>query len=342
MLLLTSTSDLLQVVTSAAVTIDVHASWIDNATGTVTPGRTNTAISTATTTTVVGSPGASTQRAVKALTVRNRSVSSCDITLKHTDGTTAVELEKVTLATGEQLHYIEGVGFFTIAANTGSRKDGFDISSSPVRLPVGTTANAPLTFQSGTNVTSPLAGQMEYDGKLHYSTHVDGARGVNNAEQWLALSATFTLTSQTAAQKMFNTPTNGALTVAGATAYQFECQFDLSAMSATSGSFGFALGGTATLTSVKWWSSGFKAALATAGAPQATMNVTASNATIVTATTNTVGYAHIFGIVRVNAAGTLIPQVSLGVAAAAVVGVNSFFRAWPVGTNVQTSQGNWS
>ena len=53
MLLLASTSDLLRVVTSGAITTDVHASWLDLNGSTVTPGRTNTAITTATTTTEI-------------------------------------------------------------------------------------------------------------------------------------------------------------------------------------------------------------------------------------------------------------------------------------------------
>lgn len=107
MLLLTSTSDLIQVVTGSAVTVDVHASWIDFAASTQTPGRTNTLITTATTTTVVPSPAASVQRNVKRLCIRNKSGSSCDITVRHTDGTTIVELFKVTLATKEQLTFDE-------------------------------------------------------------------------------------------------------------------------------------------------------------------------------------------------------------------------------------------
>jgi hypothetical protein len=117
MLLLTSTSDLLTVVTGQAVTaIDVHASWVDYASGTITPGRTNTAsITTATTTTVVASPAASTQRNVKSLHIRNRDASlSCDITVKHTDGTNNLELIKVTLAAGDSLEYVEGVGWFKV------------------------------------------------------------------------------------------------------------------------------------------------------------------------------------------------------------------------------------
>lgn len=66
MLLLTSTSDKIQVVTSASGDIDVHATWLDSASGTVTPGRTNTvAIATATTTDVVAAPAASTYRNVQ-------------------------------------------------------------------------------------------------------------------------------------------------------------------------------------------------------------------------------------------------------------------------------------
>jgi hypothetical protein len=108
--------------TSAAVTTDVHASFVDLASGTVTPGRTNTAISTATTTDVVGSPGASTTRAVKTLCVRNRHASSSqNVTVIHTDGTTAVELVLVTLSAGDALHYDERNGF-TVRDNLGRIK----------------------------------------------------------------------------------------------------------------------------------------------------------------------------------------------------------------------------
>ena len=73
MLLLTSVSDLIQVITGSAGAIAVHASWVDNATGTITPGRTNTAsITGALTTTVVAAPAASTQRNVKFMSIFHR------------------------------------------------------------------------------------------------------------------------------------------------------------------------------------------------------------------------------------------------------------------------------
>jgi hypothetical protein len=119
MLILSSTSDLLRVTTSASSDVDVHASWVDNASGAITPGRTNTAaITTATTTTVVASPAASTQRTVQALLVRNVHAStSNDITIVHTDGTNAQDVYKTTLAAGESLHYHEATGFTRYTAS---------------------------------------------------------------------------------------------------------------------------------------------------------------------------------------------------------------------------------
>lgn len=127
MLLLASTSDLLRVVTSGAITTDVHASWVDLNGSTVTPGRTNTAITTATTTTVVASPGASTMRTVKTLCVRNKHASSAQtVTVLHSDGTTIVELVQAILSAGDALCYDEHAGFTVrdLYGRVKSRSDG--------------------------------------------------------------------------------------------------------------------------------------------------------------------------------------------------------------------------
>lgn len=105
MLPLASTSDLVRVITSAAANVLVHASWVDNNSGTITPDRTNTAaITTATTTTVVGSPGASTQRNVRGMFLRNTHASvDTDVTVDQTDGTNAETIIKATLRAGDSL-----------------------------------------------------------------------------------------------------------------------------------------------------------------------------------------------------------------------------------------------
>lgn len=115
MLLLTLTTDKLKVVTDAAVTVDVHASFIDYAAGTVTPGKQNTAISTAATTDIVAAPGASTQRNVKTLNLRNKSTSAnVGVTIQYDANGTVYDLHGATLRPGETLEYIEGVGWFSV------------------------------------------------------------------------------------------------------------------------------------------------------------------------------------------------------------------------------------
>lgn len=216
-------------------------------------------------------------------------------------------------------------------------------------LSAGSTTVSPLSFTaSGASLeTAPEAGDMEVDSNgLCYYTHNDNNRGVNDTEQFCALTSTYTLTSTTSTQKLFNVPANGALTLKGATTYFFECFFSLSSMSATSGNCLFdVLGaGTATITSVAWSAVGLDNTTPTTAAASGGCfsSSAASSGNIVTAGTGTAMYARINGILRINAAGSIIPSVGLTTAAAAIVGVNSYFRIWPVGTNTVTTVGNWA
>lgn len=186
---------------------------------------------------------------------------------------------------------------------------------------------------------SATIGTLEFENPAFYLTGALSQRGVVLADQFLLQQAAYTLTSQTAAQKLFNVTANGAVTLVAGT-YEFECVFSLSSMSSSSGSFGFALGGAATFTQY-WWSSANKATLATATGGQVTYN-TAANTAIATATTATVGFARCGGVIVVSVGGTVIPQVSLGVAAAATVGIGSYFKIRALGSAAVTSSGNWS
>lgn len=112
MLILASNNDKLQVTTSGAGAIDVHASWMDNVSGAVAPGRTNTpTISTAATVTVVASPAVGVVRSIKTLHIFNKGTTSNTITVVHTDGTTAVEIHKAALPPLAGLQYIDEIGF---------------------------------------------------------------------------------------------------------------------------------------------------------------------------------------------------------------------------------------
>jgi hypothetical protein len=245
----------------------------------------------------------------------------------------------IALARGFVSLESNGSNAWTVVAQNSALLSGATFTGSVVTA-AGTASLAPLKLTSGTNLATPVSGAFEYDGVVAYFTVAASERGVLPAEQFQVLTSAYTLSSQTAAQKLLNATTNGAITLAVG-AYKFECIFSLSSLSGTSGSFGFALGGSATFTQ-SWEAIATQSAtLAAPTSPTATFNI-AANTTLTAPTTNTYGHAIIKGIVRVTVAGTIVPQVSLTVAAAAVVGANSYFKASPLGASVVIDVGAWS
>lgn len=112
---LVATTDKVQLTTSTAATIDVIASWTDLSGTTVTPGKTLTAISSATTTDIVPVPAASTAKRVQEIMIYNKDASlSCDVNCVFDANGTDYLMPKFTLTPGMTLEYIEGIGFFTI------------------------------------------------------------------------------------------------------------------------------------------------------------------------------------------------------------------------------------
>lgn len=109
MLLLTATTHSLRIVTGSAGDIDVHTSWVDNASGVITPGSLPTPnISTAATTTIVAAPAASTQRNIKHVNIFNAHATiSNQVTVHVFDGTNPTDQITVTLLPGESLVFNE-------------------------------------------------------------------------------------------------------------------------------------------------------------------------------------------------------------------------------------------
>ena len=151
MLILPNTSSLLRVVTGQAADIDVHASWADYDGTDVEPNGANTAITTATTTTIVASPGSGVKRNVRSVFIRNKDASdSCDVTVVLNDGSITAELFKATLRPGGQMSYTDVTGFFVSPAflalpfsrtleadQSNSTVTPTEISGLTVELPVG-------------------------------------------------------------------------------------------------------------------------------------------------------------------------------------------------------------
>ncbi|CAB4155842.1 hypothetical protein UFOVP1064_50 [uncultured Caudovirales phage] len=164
-------------------------------------------------------------------------------------------------------------------------------------------------------------------------------------EFWIQQNATYTLTSSTSPQKLFNASTNGALTLPIGT-YRYEALLYLTGMSSTSGNgaFGILGAGTATVSSALSQAVGIDVALG-AGAAAGTSYWTGvtSNAAIVTVAVSQSLGVIICGTFRVSVAGTIIPSFTLTTAIAAVVQTDSYFMCRRIGTSATaTTYGPWT
>jgi hypothetical protein len=121
MITLTATTHILELTTGSATNIDVAVSYADHTTTGATLGDQQTLITTATTTTILSAPGASTQRQVKYISILNTSASNNAITLKKDISGTEYDLFTVTLGQSERLEYLDGQGF-RVYASTGAIK----------------------------------------------------------------------------------------------------------------------------------------------------------------------------------------------------------------------------
>ncbi len=120
MLVLTETTDTLQVVLGGTVTTNqlrCLASWRDVTTTAYTPGRTVTNTNNTTDVNLVGSPAASTQRVVDFVNVYNADTASATVTIKFDANGTEYIVWKGALAAGEAVSYTDDAGFVVLSAN---------------------------------------------------------------------------------------------------------------------------------------------------------------------------------------------------------------------------------
>lgn len=159
-------------------------------------------------------------------------------------------------------------------------------------------------------------------------------------------TADYTLTNTASQQKAFNTTANGTLTLA-AGVYEFDCFLYLLNMSgAASNNLTFDVLGAGTAVTDRWGhhSTGLDSttpltALARAGSANVT---SATQTNIVNGGTGTGLVAITQGMFRVSTAGTIIPSVTLGTAAAATMKSGSWFRVRLVGASTDTFVGAWT
>lgn len=164
---------------------------------------------------------------------------------------------------------------------------------------------------------------------------------------FIRLDADYILADSTSAQKLFNTTTNGALTLTTGV-YEFQGQFYIQSMSGTSGNGTFdVLGaGTATLAGQLFHIVGRDNTVTGTAGAQGGSGASLANATpteVVTAGTAQSVYFTVRGMFKCTGAGTMIPSFALttgGVTPAVKEG--SWFEVKRLAANGTNSLGAWS
>ena len=237
---------------------------------------------------------------------------------------------------------IRTAGLISATGNvTGGNIVGF------VRPAAGSASQAPIVLNSGTSVSVPAAGAVEYDGVVFYGTPTASQRGVVPAEHFIALTTNYTILDSTAAQNLFDSPASGTITLPASVTYFLEAVYYITRAAGTTShtlSTLFALGGS--LTSIAYTADTTSTTGNALGAVSRSY-ATAASALVVTAasTSGTENITVIIrGVVRTNTAGTFTPQLQYSAAPGGVPTIlaNSYLRLIPVGTNSVASVGNWS
>lgn len=180
-------------------------------------------------------------------------------------------------------------------------------------------------------------------GVLRTRQNAGANEGFVIARHWCHLTADYTLTSTTSAQKLFNTTSNGRLTLPTGV-YEFEMMVYVTTMSSTSGNATVSLlgGGTATVDRVGQATFGMDNTTPTNAATVGGAVSINTGTNVAANGTGTSMFASIRGMFRVSAAGTIIPSISLTTAAAAVVKTGSYFKCAKVAESSEAYVGDWS
>jgi hypothetical protein len=153
MIVLTETTDTLQVVLAGSVTANqlrCMTSWRDITTTAYTPGRTVINTNNTTDVSIVGSPASSTQRVVDFISIYNADTAAATVTVKFDANGTEYILFKGQLAVDERLEYQEGQGFKTFN-NQGAIKSSINQGNSTITSSLSSTVLASdVTNNNGT------------------------------------------------------------------------------------------------------------------------------------------------------------------------------------------------
>lgn len=131
MIILTNTTDKVQVVLNAAKAVNdmqCLCTWRDRTVSLSNPGRTIAMTNGITNVDIIPAPEADTQRVIDSISIYNSDTVNQTVTLKYNANGTIIILWKGVLGTGEKLEYNDKSGFFAYTSN-GSIKQSQSIGS---------------------------------------------------------------------------------------------------------------------------------------------------------------------------------------------------------------------
>ena len=253
-----------------------------------------------------------------------------------------------TTATSTELNTISGVTAGTVIASKALVADA-NIALTGLKnmtFAAGTNTVAPVVMTSGTNLTTASAGSHEFDGTCFYLNAAASSRQVADTEQVATVqgSAVALSNSSTSPQNIFASA-NDVLQLAASTTYMFECYLNVGT-GATSHTTALGFVASSAFTKIDYWAELWSTTSGTISttAPSV-LDVAVSTATVLNATsTATTTIIRARGVIRTNAASTVTPQItfSVGPTGTCQTNIDSFFRIWPIGSNVVAAVGNWA
>lgn len=149
-------------------------------------------------------------------------------------------LTGANVASGDKIPLLDVSDTTHGAGGTAKTITASELKNNYVHAAGSASAGSWPVFGSGTVLTTAEDGAIEQDADAFYLTTDAGNRGAVSVEHIIRADATRTFTSNTSQQAIFNSPTNGRLTLETG-AYTFETLISMDTMSATSGNGKFSL-----------------------------------------------------------------------------------------------------
>ena len=237
-----------------------------------------------------------------------------------------------------------------VSSGTSGLKSTADASGVLTLQTNGTTA---LTLDTSQKLTLPsttlgtaAAGLTEYNGTSMFFTPAGTQRGIIPSQQMYVLASNLAGLTSTTASSFFQV----GCTLSSSTQYRFEIMAAVQASnSATAHTFNFGFGGTATVNSILYKTSGIDQGgtipLVDTSTNDAIVNTVSQTAISTSYGNNPIVQAWIMvGVVSINAGGTFIPQYNLSASGPSyTLFAGSYITIYPIGAaGANVNVGTWA